>query len=127
MKRFIYILIVILSISTLQSCSKEENNVGSVVFWFDKDTKDFFPLLYEDVTSLKYYVNDELVGTSGIVSWTGAPNCGQNGSITAKQNLGEAKTKGYSYYVTDQNDEVLVFGTVNLEADICLKKQLFFW
>jgi hypothetical protein len=127
MKKYFFSVIVFLAICSIQSCTKEEEYEGSVVFWMDKDTRDFFPLLYEDVTSLKYYVNDELVGTSGIVSWTGAPNCGQNGSITAKLNLGASETKGFSYYITDQKDDVLKFGTVNLESNKCLKHQLFFW
>ena len=123
MKRIIYILIVLFAVSSLQSCSKEEeNNTGSVVFWMDEDVTDFLSAV--GTTSLRYTIDGELAGSSSLIYFNGAPNCGQNGAVTIKKNLGPLKSKGFLYKVIDQNGEELWEGVVNLEANGCFKQQL---
>jgi hypothetical protein len=123
MKKIIYILIVLFAVSSLQSCSKEEEvNIGSVVFWMDEETAEYYT--YLGSTSLNYYIDDQFSGSSALVYFNNAPNCGQNAATTIKKDLGTLKSKGFFFKVTNQNGEELWEGVVNLETNVCLKKQL---
>ena len=101
------------------SCEYE----GRVVFWYDEGTSAL--LLLADVTALTYYVDGTVVGSSAAsVVWTGAPNCGQDGSVTVTKNLGNVKSKAYTYSVKDQDGNELWSGTVNFKANTCVAVQL---
>jgi len=82
-------------------------------------------LLLGDVTALTYYVDGTVVGSSAAsVVWTGAPDCGQDGSVTVTKNLGNVKSKAYTYSVKDQDGNELWSGTVNFKANTCVAVQL---
>lgn len=96
---------------------------GSVVFWYDKTCSGLLAL--DGTTSLTYYVDGKVVGSSAAsVYWTGAPNCGQAASITVEKDLGFSKTKTYSYSVKDQDGVEIWGGSINFEGNTCLKQEL---
>jgi hypothetical protein len=101
------------------SCEYE----GRVVFWYNEATAAFLSL--GDVTALTYYVDGTVVGSSAAsVVWTGAPDCGQDGSVTVTKNLGNVKSKAYTYSVKDQDGNELWSGTLNFKANTCVAVQL---
>jgi hypothetical protein len=97
---------------------------GEVVFWVNQTSASYIstPGL---ATTLNYYVDGQFVGsTSASQYWTSAPNCGQNGSMTITKNLGESKSKAYSYSVIDEDGYTWWQGTINFDANTCLKTEL---
>jgi len=117
------------------SCSKEkgaeeddgccDGYCGGVVFWFNKATSD--SLLEDGATSLTYYVDDTIVGSSATsVYWTGAPDCGQEGSVTVIKKLGSVKSKSFTYSIKDQRGHEYWKGTVEFKANTCSAEQLTF-
>jgi len=101
------------------SCEYE----GSIVFWYNKATSD--SLLNDGATSLTYYVDGKVVGSSATsVYWTGKPNCGQNGSVTVTKNLGKVKSKSFTYSVKDDTGYEHWKGTVEFKANTCEDIQL---
>lgn len=98
---------------------------GDAVFWYDEQTSQ--DLVTSGATSLKYYFDNQLVGsTSTDVYFTGAPDCGQNGSITASKALGGNKGGAFAFRVEDQLGFKRFEGLINLEGGKCVKKQLNF-
>lgn len=96
---------------------------GQIVFWYGKSTSDF--LINDNALTLTYYVDGKVAGSSATsVYWTGAPSCGQNGSITVTQDLGSAETKTYSYSVKDQTGFEYWNGTVVFEGNTCTATEL---
>jgi hypothetical protein len=96
-----------------------------VVFWY---TEPVWEYLINDrsVTSLAYYVGGELVGSSAAsVFYISNPECGDYGTITVTRDLGKLKSKQFSFKIEDGIDgEVIWSGTINFEANSCLKIQL---
>lgn len=96
---------------------------GQLVFWYGQSVATF--LSNNGYTSLTYYVDGSIVGSSAAnVYWTGAPDCGQNSSITVTKDLGESKSKAYEFEVKDQTGEVIWSGIRNWEANKCIKLEL---
>jgi len=97
---------------------------GSHVFWYGKATAD--SLLANGYTSLSYYVDGTLVGsTAASVYFTGKPDCGANSSITVKKDLNGNKTKSYSYSVKDAvTGEEVWKGTLDFNANTCTAFEL---
>lgn len=101
------------------SCTFE----GSNVFWYDEPVANF--LLSDGAISLTYYVDGQVIGSSAAgVYWTGAPDCGQDASITVTKSLGNVKTQAYSYRVEDQTGWVYWEGTLNFNANTCFTQEL---
>jgi len=99
------------------------NFEGELVFWFDGTTAA--NLVQDDISSLTYYVDNKLVGsTSSNVYWNSSPSCGANGSITVSKSLGNVKNKSYEYEVRDQDGLVVWTGYENFTAGICTKLEL---
>ena len=74
---------------------------GAVVFWYDQAASN--GLIADSAISLTFYINGEIVGSTGTnIFWATAPTCGQNGSITVTEDLGNVKTKTYTLSVKDQ-------------------------
>ncbi|MGB1248455.1 MAG: hypothetical protein ACPG4Z_06185, partial [Chitinophagales bacterium] len=121
---FLFLTILLGGITMfLTSCSKDEDTSGSVLFWYGESTSDF--LINDDAQTLTYYVDDEIVGSSATsVFWTGAPDCGQNGSITVTKNLGGDASKVYSYSVIDQTGFEYYSGTVAFTDGDCIAYEL---
>ena len=103
------------------SCQYE----GERLFWYKQATAD--SLIAEGATALKYYVDGSLVGSSAAsVYWTGAPNCGQSGSVTVTKALGNVKNKSYTYSIKDQTGFEHWTGVSNYEANTCTTVELDF-
>jgi hypothetical protein len=107
--------------------AKKSNNTcqfeSSVVFWYGKDVANSAKL--SGITSFRFYVDNELIGsTASDVYWTGAPDCGQNGSMTATKDLGGSKSKAFEYSVRDQLNVERWKGVINFEAGVCLTQEL---
>ncbi|MEZ4722217.1 MAG: hypothetical protein R2813_10120 [Flavobacteriales bacterium] len=96
---------------------------GELVFWYTEKTSDF--LVGDDAITLTYYFDGELVGSGAAnVFWTGAPECGQNGSVTVSKDLGGDKSKSYSYKVEDQTGHQYYSGNATVEANTCVTFEL---
>lgn len=91
---------------------------GSVVFWYGEDVSDILVTLGS--TSLTYYVDGDIVGTSGTdVYWTGAPDCDQTASITVTKKMGSVKSYTSSYSIVDQDGWEVWDGFINYRANTC--------
>ncbi len=101
------------------SCAFE----GNVIFYYDKTVAD--ELVESEVTSLSYYVDNKLVGTtSASMYFTAQPSCGAQGSITVKKPLGAVKSQSYTYSVKTSENEELWGGTVVVNANTCTPIQM---
>ncbi len=95
---------------------------GSVLFWYDQAMAT--TLSNASVTSLKFYVNDQLIGSSAAtVYFTGEPSCG-SGSASITDRVLLDRTEAIEYMVRDQSDNLLWFGIVEMKAKSCIKKKL---
>jgi len=93
---------------------------GEIVFWYDQATADYLTNICVS-TSLTYYVDGQVVGSSAAsVFFTGAPNCGQNSTITVTKDLGSVKSKSFSFSIKDDIGDELWNGTDNFTANTCL-------
>lgn len=96
---------------------------GSVVFWFGQATSD--SLWYDGSSTLTYTVDGTVVGTEDVnVYWTGAPDCGQSGSITVTKDLGSDKTKTFTYSVVDDLGLEIWGGNLEFTANTCWGHEL---
>jgi hypothetical protein len=144
--RLMILLAFLVSIASVQSCKKEKikgcmdrdsknynataeeddgtcRYEGSIVFWSDKATADL--VVANGATAFTYYIDGILVGSSAAsVYWSGAPNCGQSGSITIKKDLGSNKNKISTFSIKDQDGDEYWSGTVNFTANNCTSYQL---
>ena len=96
---------------------------GMVVFWYDEATSD--SLYYFGSDFLIYTVVGEVVGTQDINTyWTGAPDCGQSGSITVTKDLGSDKTKSFTYSVVDDLGDEIWGGNLEFTGNTCWGHEL---
>jgi hypothetical protein len=96
---------------------------GSIVFWFNQSTAN--DLMEDDAISLKYYVDGNLIGSSATsVYWTGAPNCDQSGAVSVTKDLGDTKTKSFTYSVKDQTGFEYWSGNIIFTANTCTAYEL---
>lgn len=96
---------------------------GEIVFWYDKIASD--GLIADGATALTFYLGDQVIGSSATsVFWSGSPACGQNGSITATEDLGKVKTHAYTLSVKDQTGFEYWNILINIDANTCTQFQL---
>jgi hypothetical protein len=96
---------------------------GAFVFWYDQAASTF--LMGDSATTLTFYINGAIVGsTATSIYWAAAPNCGQNGSITVTEDLGNVKTQAYTLTVKDQTGFLYWNTVVNFDANTCTQFQL---
>ena len=101
------------------SCSFE----GRHVIWYGESTAN--SLVMDGATTLTYYVDGQIAGSGAAnLFWTGAPDCGQDGSITITKSLGGVKTQSYSYSVVDQTGWEYWSGILNFNANTCTSLEL---
>lgn len=144
MKKSIYLALAIVSMMLFSSCrhkgctdviatnycDKCKKNDGSctyqakAIFWYNQATAD--SLNTYGITSLVYYVDGSVIGSSAAnVYWSGAPTCGQSGSVGVTKSLGNSPSKSFSYSVKDNSGNEIWAGTLNLNAkNSCLETQL---
>jgi hypothetical protein len=101
------------------SCTYE----GSVVFWYGATTADG---LYDaGIPSLTYLVDGVIEGSSAsAIFWNGAPNCGQNGSVTINKYLGKNKSQLSNFSVRDDYNREIWGGEIFFQANTCIKFEL---
>jgi hypothetical protein len=102
------------------SCTFE----GKVIFWQGQANANSWSSA--GVTSLKYYVDGQLIGSSASnVYYTSAPSCSSSGLAGVTKSLGSSKSKSFSYYVLDQNNVKQYEGNLNIDAsNSCLTFEL---
>lgn len=140
-KNLILMLLIILS-ATFTGCKKSgctNNNAtnydskakenegckfqGEIVFWYGKSTSQY--LITDNAITLTYYVDGKVVGSSATsVYWTGAPSCGQSGSISVTKDLGSSPSKSYPYSIKDQTGYEYWSGYVVFEGNTCTATEL---
>lgn len=97
--------------------------IGEAVIWYDQIASD--GLINDGATALTFYVDDEVVGSSAAsVYWTGAPRCGDNGSITVTEDLGRNKRQNFTLSVEDQDGIEYWRTTLDLQGNSCLALKL---
>ena len=103
------------------SCKYE----GKAVFWYDQAAST--ALVNDSAVSLTYYLEGTVIGsTAADVYWTGAPTCGQSGSVSVTKDLGSEKSKSYSFSVKDQTGFEYWKGTIAITGNTCKAEKLFF-
>ncbi len=96
---------------------------GAVVFWYDAAASA--GLIADSAISLTFYLDGEIVGSAATsVYWAAAPDCGQNGSITAVEELGSDKSLSYTLSVKDQTGWEYWNTDVTVDANTCTQFQL---
>ncbi len=88
---------------------------GTVVFWYGKTASE--GLIAADALSLKFYVNDELIGSyAGDVYFGEDPACDAASIVKVTKDLGGDKTKSFKYKVIDNDDVTWWEGNVEFNA-----------
>lgn len=101
------------------SCQYE----GEVVFWYGEATSNALISIYSN--SLSFYVDGQIEGSTATSQyWTGAPECGQNGSITITKALGASTALASTYEVIDDYGDLWWSGIINFEANTCSSIEL---
>ena len=96
---------------------------GRVVMWYNEATSDSLYYFGSDV--LNYFVDGEAVGIQNTdIFWTGAPECGQTGSITVTKDLGSDKTKSFTYSIVDDLGDEIWGGNLEFNANTCWGHEL---
>jgi hypothetical protein len=145
MKKKITFLATLFAAVVLTSCAKKEGCMdnsainfdadagkecncctyeGSIVLWVNQADAAYISTTGQ-ATVLNYYFDGVFVGsTSAGQYWSGAPDCGQNGSMTVTKDLGESKSKAYELTVVDEDGYTWWTRTVNLDGNTCIASQL---
>lgn len=101
------------------SCSYD----GAMVFYYDEATAA--QLVQDGAITMTYYVDGENIGSSPAdIYWTGAPDCGQDGSVGVVKSWGNDRTKTYSFSAQDQTGWELWGEPVTFHANTCVTLQL---
>ena len=96
---------------------------GQAVFWYGANTAN--GLINDGATSLTFYVDGSIVGSSAAnVYWGSQPECGDNSSITVTYNLGDVKSLAAIYSIRDQTGWEYWNGIVNFTANDCKSLEL---
>lgn len=96
---------------------------GEIVFWYDEQTSD--SLIADNATALKIYVDNQIEGSYATsVYFTGAPDCGQNSTVTVTKDLGSDKSKTFTYSVKDDTGFEYWSGNTTFVANTCATEQL---
>jgi hypothetical protein len=100
-----------------------ESVAGEVVFWYGQAVSEEMEYIYTN--SLSFYVDGQIIGsTAANQFWTGAPNCGDNASITVSKDLGGATSLAFDYEVIDDYGDTWWTGTINFVANTCTSLEL---
>lgn len=98
------------------------NYSGDVVFWYGQEVAEAKSPF---ATSYTFYVDNEIVGSQAVSTyWQGAPDCGQNASITVTKDLGVSTIYPAVYEVVDDAGYTVWSGIVNFQANTCVSFEL---
>ena len=101
------------------SCSYD----GAMVFYYDEATAA--QLVRDGAITITYYVDGKEIGTSAAdIYWTGAPDCGQDGTVGVVNTWGSDRTKKYSFSAEDQTGWAFWDDPVTFHANTCVTLQL---
>lgn len=90
---------------------------GSVVFWYGEEVA---VEKQQWATAYTFWVDGQIVGSQAVsVYWNGAPDCGQDASITVERDLGNVTSIAAEYEVIDDSGFVVWEGIVNFRANTC--------
>jgi len=97
---------------------------GSLVFWYGKEVSEF--LLHNNVDSLHFYLNEELIGSTEAKTYrTTAPNCNDfNNAVKTTKSLGEIKSVGYEFSVQSEEGIVIWNTSININGNTCSTLEL---
>jgi hypothetical protein len=96
---------------------------GYAVIWYGEAASA--GLVEDGATALTFYVDGDVVGSSAAsVYWAESPDCGDNGSITVTQDLGDRRTRTYTLSVKDQDGFEYWNASLPFEANSCLVLEL---
>ena len=96
---------------------------GDVVIWCDELAAA--GLVHDGATIMTYYVDGKRIGSAEAnIYWTGAPECGQPGSMGVTEEWENSRTHTYSYSVVDQTGWEYWGGSRMLMANTCTKIHL---
>lgn len=101
-----------------EKCKKDDGSCtyeGKIIFWYNQTTANF--LVNDGATSLNYYVDGQLIGSSSAsVYYTSSPSCTSNGHASQTKDLGKSKSQSSSYSVKDQTSFEYWSGSVTFDA-----------
>ncbi len=109
------------------SCKKDDGTCtfqAKVIFWQKQANASSWGAL--GVTSLKFYVDGALIGSSApTIYFSSSPSCSSTGLASVTKDLGSSKSKSFSYSVKDQTNFEWYSGTINLDvANSCTTQEL---
>ncbi len=110
--------------------AKEDDNTctydASVIFWHDLETAN--NLADAGVITLKFFVDSVEVGTKDV--WIecsgGFANCEDACGVTVTTEIGDPKTKPFSYSITNQTGVEFFSGTSEFVGADCVPMQLVY-
>lgn len=110
-------------IPAFTSCKKDVEYAGRVVFWQTQSNAS--ELRSIGITSLKMYLGGQLVGSQDAsIYFNASPDCGAQGAVTARYNLGSKTSQVVAYRVLDQDNDLVYEGTMEIKNNVCLAFQL---
>lgn len=136
-KQFLTLGLAVITLSSLNSCKKEgcidaiadnfnadaDKDDGSctysasVSFWYNGTTSANLQL--DDITSLTFYVDNQLIGSyASSVFYPASPACGQSSVVSKTLDLGKSKTKTANYLVKDDFGDEVWSGTITFDASV---------
>lgn len=142
--KFNYLLFIV-SFFIISSCKKEgctdesANNTSadatkddgsctytsSVVFWHTATTRS--ALSNQGVSSLNFYLDGSLLGTTGITTvYTSAPDCEDQTAFVRKIAYDEQSVKVLNYEVKSQSNQLLFNGTITFTSNGCVSEELHY-
>ena len=97
-----------------------------IVFWYNQQTAT--NLASAGYSNIKCTIDGSVVGTSpSSVHFATEPTCGQSGSLSITQSLGNNKSQSVNYVITDASSgNVIWSGSLGLNNNVCIKKYLVF-
>ncbi len=100
------------------------NYVSYIVFWYNQTTAN--DLVAAGYSTLKCVVDGAgSTSSASSVHFNAAPSCGQTGSMTMTEQMGNIKSKSVSYSITDGSSGTVIWsGTISINANDCVKKYL---
>jgi len=96
---------------------------GQAVLWYGEEVSIFKGSI--GTVAYTFYSDGQLVGSQAVSTyWNGAPNCGQDASITITKDLGSNTSMNTTYQVIDDLGFTIWSGYINFQANTCIALEL---